>query len=800
MMQSLGDRQARGAACRLVATCTLVLISCSDAPLFRNTEVEVEVFDNTLKVNGQVCTSDPSDLVFPLKVMFIIDVSQSMDINDPVDPSIIDATQATQRSRAMRDVITQFIDLQLQYSQTRDASGNLVTSNPAYCNTGIDGCSTGNTGCAACGANAVCVGPDCCRAPPCGGLPACPAPSLVNGTCLPLCDVARPGCGPGESDCADCPTPGDRCLNGVCGKNLDPNVEFSIVRFGQAKDVLTSTPNGEEGFTSDAQELVAALPRVNFGGSVTDYEGALSNAFTVLSRDMQAMRDSNATAVNRSKYVVIMLTDGQPDPRVNEQDDWANVPNNVIRDLLGELAGPGQDPNTIVDQITNYNVPTRILRRVQEIIGLKSLYGIGDITFHTAFLAGQSPAWAQDVASSLLKQMADVGGGTFRSFPNGEALNFLHVDFSSLRRVFRLKSMIVSNVNGRPYAGLTISDSDGDGLDDGQEERVGSSASRLDTDSDGFSDTLEYFFRASGWDPLDPGDADCSLAGNDTDGDGKLDDTDGDGLFDCEERFLGTNRRLFDTDADGIPDNIEVRFGTNPVVIDVDNDLDFDGMPNGDEIRLHTDPRADDAAHRSRASYRYDVQRIGTGIEILGMACTDNTECPTGANCTEGYCRCFSDDDCSSQVSCTIDDDCTRPGEFCDVDRCRGPFTCAVAAELGGAEDERSCVQQKNITCYSYEVENISLVTPKADNTPGAQDGWNNVFLYFGEVPFDNPNDFGNFNVACVRARYLEQNGAKQPASGVLTLPQEAWKSPVAIDPETDCVCPDGRIGSCTAP
>ena len=38
--------------------------------------------------------------------------------------------------------------------------------------------------------------------------------------------------------------------------------------------------------------------------------------------------------------------------------------------------------------------------------------------------------------------MAQIGKGTFRSFPNGEDINFLHVGFSSLKRVFRMKNFL----------------------------------------------------------------------------------------------------------------------------------------------------------------------------------------------------------------------------------------------------------------------------------------------------------------------------------------------------------------------
>jgi hypothetical protein len=747
----------------------LLLTTCTDTPLVKNIEDTRPVFDNKLKVSGKVCTSDPADLIFPLKVMFVIDTSQSMNFNDPVKPTEPDPLLQTGRSKSIGQVIAQFIDIHAKISST-------------YCNTGDTGCEKGATACAACGPpnTAMCIGPDCCKAPPCKGTPACPALGGTNGTCVPLCDVTKAGCQPGEKACPDCPNAGDQCAGGVCGKHLDPGVEFAIARFGSAKQVLTRNRDGVEGFTNDIKELVTSLAGVNNGGSVTDYEGAMSMVFNTLSRDMADMQKKNAAAVARSKYVVIFLSDGQPDPRVNDENDWKGVPSDLQNDLLppGSCKSTGTGYVCDTESITAYNVDTRILRRVKEVMGLKTIYHVGDIKMHTAYVAGQTPSWLQDQATYLLKQMSLVGQGTFRNFVNGEEINFLHVDFSSLRRVFRLKNFIVTNLNARPAGGTLFVDSDGDGIDDQLEFDAGMDSTKYDTDGDGFSDTVEYFFRASGWDPLNPADADCPLEGNDLDGDGFPDDTDGDGLLDCEERFLGTSKDLFDTDADGIPDGIEVKFGTNPAVNDVDDDIDFDGMPNGDEIRLHTDPRTDDSAHRSRMSYRYNVRQVGTGIETVGRRCSLDSDCPSKTDCKEGYCRCILDDGCSSKATCTKDLDCLVAGETCDAGTCKGKWTCQQPSAIASLkEPELVCAARKNIACYQFDVENIALVTPKAPTT-GGDPGWNQINLYFGEVPFDNPNDYGNFMMACVRSWYQTSTGSKLPATGKVEVPDIAWHDP----------------------
>jgi hypothetical protein len=797
----------------------VVLGACSEAELTKIVQVPTTVYDNKLKLSGKVCTSDPADMVYPLKVLFIIDTSQSMNVNDPQSTTEADPTKQTGRAKAIRDVVTKYIDISVKYSST-------------YCNTGISGCDKGSTKCTACGTSATCVGPDCCSATSgCKGVPSCPASTATNGTCAPICDVTKSGCGAGEKSCADCPNSGDQCIGGMCGKSRDPGVEFAIARFGSAKQILTTDADGNEGFTSDVKEIVTAIPQVSNGGSVTDYEGALTMAYSLLSKDMANGQKKNTAAMKLSKYIIIFLSDGQPDPQISDEDDWNSIPNSLVTDLIGTSG------DTSV--ITEYNDSTRILRRVKEIVALKVLYKVGAVTLNTAYLAGDTPSWLQDEATGLLKNMAKIGGGTFRSFPNGESINFLHIDFSTLKRVFRMKNLIATNINAKPYAGTILTDSDGDGIDDETEVTQGMNPASSDTDGDGFSDTLESFYRASGWDALNPSDADCSLSANDADGDKILDDTDGDGLYDCEERFLGTSRLLIDSDGDGIPDGVEARFGTNPVADDYTDDLDFDGMVNGEEVRMHTDPRSDDSAHRSRVSYRYSIKKEGSGLETLSITCNRDSECPTKTGCKSGYCRCTSTDDCSTRTKCTATSDCSYTAEKCTSSACAGTWTCQDPSDSSMGSD-KVCSAKKNVTCYTFTVENIALVTPKAVGT-AKEDGWNQVDVYFGEVPFDNASDYGYFYKACVRARYEESNGYKLPASGSVSIPAMAWKDPAKFNQSytayqtdatggrqscgssskgalycdvgdlcsdtssqkcvaSDCLCPDGKVGLCPSP
>ena len=151
-----------------------------------------------------------------------------------------------------------------------------------------------------------------------------------------------------------------------------------------------------------------------------------------------------------------------------------------------------------------------------------------------------------------------------------------------------------------------LPDTDEDGLNDGLEITIGINPLAIDSDSDGLNDTWEYVRISQGYN-YNPGN-------NDTDGDGLEDgdeDLDTDGLTNLEEiNTYGTSPLNEDSDDDGLWDGDEV----NPWEINKDgvnnqynypsdpmkNDTDSDGLndyeevtPSNDTHSSRTDP--DDA-------------------------------------------------------------------------------------------------------------------------------------------------------------------------------------------------------------
>ena len=120
-------------------------------------------------------------------------------------------------------------------------------------------------------------------------------------------------------------------------------------------------------------------------------------------------------------------------------------------------------------------------------------------------------------------------------------------------------------------------DSDGDGLSDKRELKLGTDPLKVDTDGDGVSDKDEQKY---GTDPLNA-------------------DSDNDGIQDGEELKLGTSPTKADTDGDGISDGDELAATSwSPFATTTDplnKDSDGDGLTDGEEQAYGLDPNSGDS-------------------------------------------------------------------------------------------------------------------------------------------------------------------------------------------------------------
>jgi len=141
---------------------------------------------------------------------------------------------------------------------------------------------------------------------------------------------------------------------------------------------------------------------------------------------------------------------------------------------------------------------------------------------------------------------------------------------------------IATNPDGYAEMGFKLSyylfgssDTDGDGISDDDEAKLGTNPYSNDTDGDLISDYDEIYLHKT--DPFSI-DTDKDVLSDTKEvleygSNPTLSDSDGDGISDADEVLLyRTSPRLSDTDADSLSDAVEIRMGTNPLKADSDDD------------------------------------------------------------------------------------------------------------------------------------------------------------------------------------------------------------------------------------
>jgi hypothetical protein len=505
----------------------------------------------------------------------------------------------------------------------------------------------------------------------------------------------------------------------------DSQSQIGVIRFSAQAEILTqSVANGiSKTFTQDSNLLADATEKLAFTDRTTNYLNALDTVYATLRQEAQNAVVSNETgqeSLGRSRYVVIFISDGLP-------SDGAN-----------------NNQGSLKQQVS---------LKISEILKLKARFGIGEIQLHTLFVSTEQGLLLDREAQDLLQKMAELGNGSYRSFPQGERLNFLHIELSRIKRIYSLKSLVplmmhtvqsemqhptLSLESDAPYyldanqdqslsCGEAMSDSDMDGLADLFELRLGTDPWKYDTDMDGLNDRIEWLQRRSGLSPLDPTDAQCvpilSIENNpgciDADEDQMCDcrdenqddicdipDYDGDGLNDCEELFYGSSHLSADTDDDGLPDLVEFRFASAVTQSEKGSDLDWDGTEGLVEVLNGLDPLCDDAAIRSRMAYARELEEIG---------------------------------------------------------------------------------QNDQSNCYSFEVSSIPLMKTMLSNEEDKSNSFENrVLLFAGEGAYDEKKNVSLWKVACINAKFTNQ--IKQDTRKTMKLVDDDFIRLNDFDPTIHCL------------
>lgn len=107
-------------------------------------------------------------------------------------------------------------------------------------------------------------------------------------------------------------------------------------------------------------------------------------------------------------------------------------------------------------------------------------------------------------------------------------------------------------------------------------------------------------------------------------------------------------------------------------------------------------------------------------------------------------------------------------------------------------EEDPECLTPGSRSCYDFSIDNVTLAQT-------LRDGWNRILIFAGQVPFDDPDAYARFMVACVEARYVCSEDPdkvatgecdanfKEPPGGHFTVAPELFVPLASFDPEIHC-------------
>ncbi|MBK8482511.1 MAG: VWA domain-containing protein [Proteobacteria bacterium] len=708
--------------------------SCTDAGVYRSRLAPFQA--NKLAVTGTVCSDDPRQRNFPVKVMFVIDTSQSL-VDPANDPTGL-------RGKAVNDVIT-------LWSRNPNYSFGVIEYGGRAVNR-IDGGFTRDTSLLNAAATAVQASSGGCQGVRCRDLRSALSlassiitgdvlggdPGVVSRTSYAVVVFAGGGPVPAINRCA-CRDPAVEAAGwaGCPWTECDDPSAPNSVTCGNAPCADTFT-----------QWVVPTAP-ADFGVDPATLAG----------------RTCKLTCVFPAGGFARSCEERQLVGAVRELREF------VLKNGASELQ---LHTTYLADRATrgatdSFRAPSCIVSGVER---------------------GAEADRARAV--HLLSEMAFAGGGSFLEYAVPEAISFNHVDLYTAREPLVIKELVVVNNSVVPGGTGPVADSDQDGLSSDNERALGTCPEDPDTDGDGVGDGIEVKLASDPLgatqpiecidlptttrDDLDP----CDPAG----GSKRwrlYGDRDRDGLNACEERLLGTHDSLFDTDADGLPDRVELIAGTNYLAVDPLDDADLDGLLNRVEVRGHTDPRANDSQRQLDLSYRYEEvdEGIRTVISVSQPTAITGVTIKSASADSEpgvGYLR--FDPGPPATLSWRDPGDLTTGGDFgppVDISQASGAGVRLVSGNgsfLTAAVDgpsyyiplaavDRLVISGAERNCLRFRVRNITLVetTPAWYSAPQAllrsQRGDNTVQLYFAQAPRDAKSSYGIFRSASTVLNYL---------------------------------------------
>jgi len=539
------------------------------------------------------------------------------------------------------------------------------------------------------------------------------------------------------------------------------NIEVGVIRYDNRPESLVQVPLdvGSSGFTRDDALVDSALSQLRNGAGARNFADALSLARSIVTGDAF---QADAGPLSRTKYVLVHVTSGSPNP---------SVPRTRCEDLFD--SPPGNCELAFLD---------RILRDTRdEVLNL----GAAEFNFHTVFIeppqvrgplcdpstgggtcspgllcvqTGGRPDSGRcvEVCDPAAAACSDPGqicaattllnGTTLNHCAPGELACFDGVDNDDDGQTMDCADPAYPyDCNGQDDCepdcrsqcrmeaiGIEMSLATG-----GRYERF-AHADQINLSRIDFRSTQQRFllkeFIAVNRNSLPTED-------------GLVPDSDADGLSDREEDELGLDPLNPDTDGDFYNDRLEHQFrtlGLDPLAVDTfptcDDpfiDSDGDGLRDCEEDLLATDPTLFDTDADGFPDWL--EFRMGTNAIFRdGLDDIDIDGAPNGVELRANTDPLSND----ARVRASL---AYRYRNF----------------DLGPTPDQRQC--------YNLRVSNITLLDTR-DLGFGA--GFNDIEIYFGQVPESDLETFGLYKVALVRVQFLPPD-SRNPDTPSLDLAED---------------------------
>lgn len=362
-------------------------------------------------------------------------------------------------------------------------------------------------------------------------------------------------------------------LNTVTAQFANPYISFAVVGYH-------SIATGFQGSFVRDQRIAQAIAQYGAfqePGPVS-HRAPLKLAQSIISGDMQT---GCRGLVARTRYYVVQVI-------LSPDTSCANPVYN---------AGINAQCNAFLPDTAQCSA-CELERVTQELKALVPRYNAGEVTVQPLYIhAGDADIVTRYQAASIAR-----AGGTelIEVSPENITSALAGLNYGSLQRELVLKRLVAMNRNVLSRNGEVLIDSDGDGISDDDELRLGFDPTNVDSDGDRISDGVELRMGL-------PGTAELMSIDTPRGCNPEL-DSDGDRLNDCEERVLGTDACIVDSDGDGLPDLVEHLGGSNPLIPEDLADDDRDGMTNVLEVMSHTDLLSADIAFQKERGYGYSIK------------------------------------------------------------------------------------------------------------------------------------------------------------------------------------------------